>query len=219
MRIDVITLFPEIVLAPLRESIIGRAQKKGILELYAHNLRDWATDKRRTVDGPVYGGGAGMLLRPEPIFAAVEELRGTNTVVILLSPQGRTLTQDLAAAFKEETHLIFICGHYEGVDFRVVEGLVDLELSIGNYVLTNGAIAAAVSVDAIVRLLPDALGDPESSVTESFSVGGQIEAPAYTKPVDYKGMVVPEVLRSGNHVEIDRWRAEQGRLRTRDAQK
>jgi len=194
VRIDIITLFPEIALAPLGESIMKRAQKADLVQIKAHDLRDWATDKHRKTDDYLCGGGQGMLLKPEPIFAAVEELRTPQAKVVLLTPQGFVFKQARARELSEESHLIFLCGHYEGVDQRVIDELVDLELSLGDYVLTNGAIAAAVVTDAIVRLLPGALGDSRSSEEESFSDPNLLEAPAYTKPIDFRGFKVPEKL-------------------------
>lgn len=204
-------------LAPLSESILQRAQGKGIVEIVSHNLRDWATDKRRTTDDYLVGGGQGMLLKPEPIFAAVEELRRPDTKVILLTPQGRLLKQAWVQEIAEqETHLILLCGHYEGVDFRVVEQLVDWEISIGDYVLTNGAIAAAVLTDAIVRLLPGALGDARSHQEESFSHPNLLEAPSYTKPAKFRDWQVPEILLSGNHAAINAWKQQRALERTRE---
>lgn len=214
MRIDIVTLFPEVALAPLRESILGRAQESGLVEVQAHNLRDWATGKHRKTDDYLCGGGPGMLLKPEPIFAAVEELRGKDTRVLLTTPQGRPFKQADARRLSALPHLLILCGHYEGVDHRVVEQLVDEELSIGDYVLTNGALAAAVVCDAVVRLLPGALGDERSPEDESFSDPNLLEAPAYTKPVDFRGLRVPEVLLSGHHAAIEQWKREQARLRT-----
>jgi len=214
MRIDILTLFPEIALSPLSESIIQRAQKKGVVEIYGHNIRDWSTDKHRRVDDYLCGGGQGMLLKPEPIFAAIEELRGENSKVLLMTPQGQPFVQKKARQFAEEAHLIILCGHYEGVDHRVIEQLVDEEISLGDYVLTNGAIAAAVVTDAIVRLLPGALGDERSHQEESFSDPQMLEAPAYTKPNNFRGMMVPEVLLSGNHAKIAEWKREQSLKRT-----
>jgi len=216
VRIDILTLFPEIALAPLSESMMQRAQKAGIVEIHAHNLRDWTTDKHRRTDDYLCGGGQGMLLKPEPIFAAIEELRTGEAQVILLSPQGKVFKQATARHLSESRHLIFICGHYEGVDHRVIEELVDLELSIGDYILTNGAIAAAVVTDAIVRLLPGALGDARSPVDESFSDPNLLEAPAYTKPIDFRGLKVPDVLLSGHHAKIEDWKKEQAIKRTRE---
>jgi tRNA (guanine37-N1)-methyltransferase len=230
MRVDILTLFPEICRAPLDASMMKRAQENGALELHIHNLRDWTTDKHHVVDDAPFGGGQGMVMKAEPIFAAVEELRGekkktsnvqrpTSNVelqkpkVILMSPTGRRFDQQTAPEFSNETHLIIICGHYEGVDYRVIEHLVDEEISIGDYVLTNGAIAAVVFVDAVVRLLPGVLGDEQSAADDSFS-GGLLEGPQYTRPSDFRGWKVPEVLLSGNHAEIAKWRKEQARQRT-----
>jgi len=215
MRIDVVTLFPEIVLAPLSDSIIQRARASGVAEVHAHQLRDWSTDKHRRVDDTPCGGGPGMLLKPEPLFAAVEALRRPDSRVILMTPQGRPFKQALARELAAETHLLILCGHYEGVDHRVVEALVDLELSIGDYVLTNGAIAAAIVCDAVIRLLPGALGDDASPVDESFSDPNMLEAPAYTRPVSFQGREVPEVLLSGHHGNIAGWKRDQALARTR----
>lgn len=215
LSIDIITLFPDIALAPLSDSIIQRAREKGLVDIRAHNLRDWATDKRKTVDAPPCGGGQGMLLMPGPIFAAVEELRREDTKVILMTPQGTPFKQAIARDLSHETHLIILCGHYEGVDHRVIEQLVDLELSIGDYVLTNGAIAAAVVCDAVTRLLPGALGDARSSEEESFSDPALLEAPVYTKPNNFQGHLVPDVLLSGNHALIQKWKTDQAEQRTR----
>lgn len=214
VKIDILTLFPEIVLAPLGESIIKRAQSAGIVEIRAHQLRDWAFDKHRKTDDTLCGGGPGMLLKPEPLFAAIEELRGPATKVILMTPQGRVFKQQVARDLSQESHLLIVCGHYEGVDHRVVENLIDLELTIGDYVLTNGAIAAAVLCDAVIRLLPGALGDERSSIEESFAQENLLEAPAYTKPAEFRGMRVPEVLLSGNHARIVEWQKQKGIERT-----
>jgi tRNA (guanine37-N1)-methyltransferase len=230
MRIDILTLFPEVCRAPLSESMMKRAQESGAVDLHIHNLRDWTTDKHHVVDDAPFGGGQGMVMKAEPIFAAVEELRGeagetsnaqrpTPNVelqrpkVVLMSPTGRRLTQQIATEFSEESHLIIICGHYEGVDHRVIEHLVDAEISIGDYVLTNGAIAAVVFVDAIVRLLPGVLGHEQSAADDSFS-GGLLEGPQYTRPSDFRGWKVPDVLLSGNHGEIAKWRKAQALKRT-----
>ena len=213
MRIDILTLFPEICRAPLNESIMKRAQTSGALELRIHNLRDWTTDKHHVVDDAPFGGGQGMVMKPEPIFAAVESLRADDSTVILMTPQGRRFEQAVAAELSQHAHLIVICGHYEGIDHRVAEHLVDLELSVGDYVLTNGAIAAVVIVDAIARLLPGVLGHDQSAVDDSFSTG-LLEAPQYTRPAEFRGWKVPDVLLSGNHGEIAAWRREQAKLRT-----
>ncbi|MEE2734832.1 MAG: tRNA (guanosine(37)-N1)-methyltransferase TrmD [Verrucomicrobiota bacterium] len=215
MRIDIVTLFPEIALAPLNESIIKRAQEAGIVEIHAHDLRSWAKDKHRKTDDYLCGGGQGMLLKPEPLFAAVEDLRRESTVVILATPQGRPFMQNEAHRLATCDHLLFLCGHYEGVDHRVIEELVDEEISIGDYVLTNGALASAVICDAVIRLLPGALGDERSPEEESFSDPNLLEAPAYTKPVDFRGLKVPEVLLSGHHGEIERWKQARALERTR----
>lgn len=215
MRIDIITLFPEIALAPLSESIIKRAQAAGIVEIFAHNLRDWATDKHKKTDDYLCGGGQGMLLKPEPIFAAIEELRGEGSRVLLMTPQGKPFKQEMAQEYSKLEHLIILCGHYEGVDHRVIDELVNDEISIGDYVLTNGAIAAAVVSDAIIRLLPGALGDERSHQDESFSDPNLLEAPAYTKPNSFNGLDVPEVLLSGNHGKIEAWKKEKAVERTK----
>lgn len=216
MRIDIITLFPEIALAPLSESIIKRAREQKIAEVKAHQLRDWATGKHRKTDEYLCGGGQGMLLKPEPLFAAIEELKTPESQVILLTPQGAALKQAKVCELSQAKHLILICGHYEGVDHRVITELVDQELSIGDYVLTNGALAAAVLCDAIIRLLPGALGDERSPEDESFSDPNLLEAPAYTKPNEFRGLKVPEVLLSGHHAKIEAWKKEQALIRTQE---
>jgi tRNA (guanine37-N1)-methyltransferase len=227
MRIDIVTLFPEICRAPLSESIMKRAQGNRIVDLHIHNLRDWTTDKHHVVDDAPFGGGQGMVMKPEPIFAAVEDLKSQiareaaaglsnqKSKILLTSPAGRRFDQQMAHQLSQEPHLIIISGHYEGVDHRVIEHLVDLEISIGDYVLTNGAIAAVVLVDSIVRLLPGALGHEQSAADDSFS-NGLLEAPQYTRPADFRGWRVPEVLLSGNHSEIAKWRKEQAIKRTRE---
>ena len=221
MKIDIVTLFPEICRTPLSESIMKRAQENGIVNLVIHNLRDWTQDKHHIVDDAPFGGGQGMVMKPEPIFAAVDDLRNQTSEikhqrskVVLMSPAGRRFDQQMAAQLSGESHLIIICGHYEGVDQRVIEHLVDLEISVGDYVLTNGAIAAAVLVDAIVRLLPGALGHDQSAADDSFT-GGLLEAPQYTRPAEFHGWKVPEVLLSGNHAQIAKWRREQAAKRTK----
>ena len=214
MIIDIVTLFPEIALAPLAESIIQRARAAGIAEVRAHNLRDWSEDKHRRVDDTLCGGGAGMLIKPEPVFAAVEALRKPETKVILMTPQGMAFKQNVARELSRESHLLILCGHYEGIDHRVVEALVDMEISIGDYVLTNGALAAAVVCDAVIRLLPGALGDERSPEDESFSDPKLLEAPAYTRPVEFRGMMVPDVLLSGHHAKIAEWKRQKAAERT-----
>jgi tRNA (guanine37-N1)-methyltransferase len=222
MKIDILTLFPEICRAPLSESIMKRAQENKIVDLRIHNLRDWATDKHHIVDDAPFGGGQGMVMKPEPIFAAVEDLRHQTSnlkpqtsKVVLMTPQGRRFTQQIAGELSQERHLIVICGHYEGIDHRVVEHLVDVELSIGDYVLTNGAIAAVIVVDAVVRLLPGVLGHEQSAADDTFS-GDLLEAPHYTRPAEFRGWEVPDVLLSGNHAEIAKWRKAQAIKRTRE---
>jgi tRNA (guanine37-N1)-methyltransferase len=219
MKIDILTLFPEICRAPLSESMMKRAQENKIVDLRIHNLRDWTTDKHHIVDDAPFGGGQGMVMKPEPIFAAVEELqrsaiKNQKSKIILMSPAGRRLDQTIATELSKESHLIVICGHYEGVDHRVIEHLVDLEISIGDYVLTNGAIAAVVLVDAVARLLPGVLGHEQSAHDDSFSAG-LLEAPQYTRPAEFRGWKIPEVLLSGNHAEIAKWRKEQALKRTK----
>ncbi|MCX7885880.1 MAG: tRNA (guanosine(37)-N1)-methyltransferase TrmD [Verrucomicrobiae bacterium] len=214
MEIDVLTLFPRIFEGPLEESILKRARQSGLVQIRVHNLRDFAHDKHRTVDDRPYGGGPGMLMKPEPIFEAVETLRRQESCVVLMTPQGTLFTQQRARQFARKPHLIIICGHYEGVDERVRVALVDEEVSIGDYVLTNGALAAAVFVDAVVRLVPGVLGHEQGAEDDSFS-SGLLEAPQYTRPVEFRGMRVPDVLLSGDHAAIARWRAEQALLRTR----
>jgi len=215
MKIAVLTLFPAMFAGPLDESIVKRAREAGLLELTLHNLRDYAHDRHRTVDDRPFGGGPGMLLKPEPLFEAVEKLARETTRVILLSPAGRTFNQAIARELAELDDLLLISGHYEGFDERVREHLADDELSIGDYVLTNGALPAMVIIDAVTRLLPGALGDDTSSHEESFS-HGLLEYPQYTRPADFQGMKVPEVLLSGNHAEIAKWRSEQANARTKE---
>jgi tRNA (guanine37-N1)-methyltransferase len=215
VKIDILTLFPDICRAPLGESIMKRAQENGIVDLRIHNLRDWTTDKHHIADDAPFGGGQGMVMKPEPVFAAVEDLRNQASRVVLMSPAGRRFGQQTAIQLSQEPHLIIICGHYEGIDHRVIEHLVDLEISIGDYVLTNGAIAAVVLVDAIVRLLPGALGHEQSAADDSFN-HGLLEAPQYTRPAEFRGWKVPQVLLSGNHAEIAKWRREQAMKRTRE---
>ncbi|HTV41903.1 MAG TPA: tRNA (guanosine(37)-N1)-methyltransferase TrmD [Candidatus Sulfotelmatobacter sp.] len=214
MKIDVLTLFPAMFAGPLDESIIKRARKKGLLDLNVHDLRDWTHDRHRTVDDRPFGGGPGMLMKPEPIFEAVESLRRDGAKVILLSPAGRKFDQRIARELAAQTDLLLVTGHYEGFDERVRQALADDELSIGDYVLTNGALPAMVVIDAVTRLLPGVLGDDESSRDESFS-HGLLEYPQYTRPAEFRGMKTPDVLISGNHAQIEKWRREQAKLRTK----
>ena len=215
MRIDIITLFPEIALSPLSDSIIKRAREQGLVDIHAHQLRDWATGKHRKTDDYLCGGGQGMLMMPEPVFAAVDELKQDDTRIILMTPQGKPFIQSDAQRLSTSQHSIILCGHYEGIDHRIIDALVDEEISIGDYILTNGAVAAAVLTDAIVRLLPGALGDARSSLEESFSDPNMLEAPAYTKPNEFRGMKVPDVLLSGDHGKISSWKKEQALARTK----
>ncbi|MBI3880134.1 MAG: tRNA (guanosine(37)-N1)-methyltransferase TrmD [Verrucomicrobia bacterium] len=214
MKIDVLTLFPGMFAGPLDESIIQRARKAGLLELRIHQLRDWTHDRHKTVDDRPFGGGPGMVLKPEPLFEAVESLATDDTKVILLTPSGRVFNQAVARELAGAKHLVLVCGSYEGFDERIREALADDELSIGDYVLTNGALPAMVVIDAVTRLLPGALGDDASSADESFS-HGQLEYPHYTRPAEFRGMKVPNVLMGGNHAEIEKWRRAQAAARTR----
>jgi tRNA (guanine37-N1)-methyltransferase len=223
MLIDIITIFPDYFRAVFEYGIVRRAGAAGLVEIKAHDLRAWTKDKHRMVDDRPFGGGDGMVLKPEPIFAAVEsltgarassELAGTGTRVVLLSPQGRVFDQKVAGELASASHLVFICGRYEGVDERVVELLVTDEISIGDYVLSGGEPAAAVVVDAIVRLLPGALGSETSASNDSFSEG-LLDFPHYTRPPEFGGSRVPEVLLGGNHAEIARWRRRRALLKTR----
>ena len=212
MKVDVLTLFPGMFAGPMDESILRRAQEKRRIELTIRNLRDWTHDRHRTVDDEPYGGGPGMVLKPEPIFEAIEELTGETTQVVMLSPQGQPFRQSKARELAGHEHLLMLCGAYEGFDERV-RSLVNHELSIGDYVLTNGALPAMVVIDAVTRLLPGVLGDDLSSTEESFSEN-LLEYPQYTRPADFRGMKVPEVLLSGDHGAVEEWRQEQAVERT-----
>ena len=194
--------------------MMGRAQETRVLDLQIHNLRDWTSDRHHIVDDAPFGGGPGMVMKPEPIFAAVESLQTEASTVVLMTPQGRRFDQSMAQEFSTRKHLIIICGHYEGVDHRIIEQLVNVEISIGDYVLTNGAIAAVVFVDAIVRLLPGVLGHEQSASDDSFA-GGLLEGPQYTRPAEFRGWKVPEILLSGHHAEIAAWRKREAEQRTR----
>jgi len=214
MLLDIVTLFPGICAGPLRESIVGRARERGLVDIRISTPRDFAVDRHGTVDDTPYGGGAGMVLKPEPLFAAVERVATADAHVVLLTPQGQPFRQALARRLATRRHLVLVCGHYEGVDERARQVLVDEEISIGDYVLTNGTIAAVVVADAVIRLLPGVLGTDESSVDESFGRNGWLEYPHYTRPAEYRGMRVPEVLLSGDHGNIEQWRREQSLVRT-----
>ena len=213
MKIDILSPFPEIITAPLSHSIIGKAQEKGLIEIKAHQLRKWGIGKHRQIDDTPYGGGCGMVLKPEPIFQAVEELRKKETKIILTNPQGKLFKQATAKRLSKEKHLIIICGHYEGIDHRVTEYLADEEISIGNYILTNGTLAATIISDAIVRLIPKVLGNSQSIIEESFSQADEIEAPTYTNPEIFQNKAVPPVLLSGNHKKIQEWKKQESEIR------
>lgn len=217
MRVDVLTLFPGIFSGPLDHSILLKARDAGLLTVAAHDLREFAEGKHRVTDEPPFGGGGGMVMKPEPIFDGVEALRerfGPGKAV-LLSPQGETLTSETARRLAAEEHLILICGRYEGVDQRVADHLADLEISIGDYVLTGGELPALVLIDAVARFLPGVLGDPLASSRDSFEEG-LLEGPQYTRPRSFRGHAVPEVLLSGDHAAVEEWRREEALRRTRE---
>lgn len=219
LRIDVLTLFPGMMEGALHESIIGRAQENGSVDIRLINFRDYTTDKHRTVDDYPYGGGAGMVLKPEPVYRAVEDVLGDSTDVparvILMSPQGIRFSHKMATELAAQSRLVFVCGHYEGFDERIRTGLVTDEVSIGDYVLTGGELPAMVMIDAVVRLLPGVLGNDHSAHSDSFS-DGLLEFPQFTRPEVFRGMAVPAVLLSGHHGQIARWRRKQSLLRTRE---
>ena len=212
LRIDVITIFPELFESFLEASILGHARREGQIALAVHDLRKWTRDRHRTVDDIPYGGGPGMVMKPEPLVEAIEAIAGQRSTgregrVILLSPQGARLDQEKVAEFAREKHLVLVCGRYEGVDQRVIDLAVDEEISIGDFVLSGGEIPAMAVIEAVTRLVPGVLGNPRSVETESFQ-DGRLEGPQYTRPAEYRGHGVPEVLRSGDHGEIERWRRE-----------
>jgi len=215
VRIDVVTIFPGIFESPLRESLLGRAIEAGLLDVRVHDLRDSTSDRHRQVDDEPYGGGPGMVLKPEPVFAAVESLGAGVRRTLLLSPAGRRLDQDLARELAVEPWLVLICGRYEGVDERVVEGLPAEELSIGDYVVAGGEVPALVVLEAVTRLVPGVIGRGESHEQDSFGDEGVLDHPHYTRPAEFRGMRVPETLLSGNHQEIERWRREAALDKTR----
>ena len=215
MKIDILTLFPEIYPGALGSSIVGRAVRNGLVDIRAVDLRDYAHDRRGTVDDRPYGGGPGMLMNAEILSEAIDDLRGPDTLVILTSPRGKRFEQREAEKLSREKSLLFVCGHYEGVDQRVIDSRIDVEYSIGDFVLTSGNLAAMVMTDAVVRVLPGALGDDESSGEESFSTG-LLEYPQYTRPPVFEGVPVPEVLLSGDHQKIAKWRQEQAERITRE---
>lgn len=210
MKVDVLTIFPDVFPGTLGVGVVGRAVESGVIAVEAHDLRDWAEGKHRQVDDIQFGGGPGMVLKPEPLIRAVRDFRARDprVRVILLGPQGRAFTQDVARDLAAEEHLLLVCGRYQGVDERARE-VIGEELSIGDYVLSGGEVAALVVVEAIARLVPGTLGSPESLEGETFSESGAFEPPLYTRPADFEGRAVPEVLRNGNHAAIERWRREQ----------
>jgi len=215
MRFDLFSLFPEVFEPYLNISILKRAQDSGAIEVHAHNIRDWATDKHHTTDDTPYGGGGGMVMKPEPVFASVEAILGKPPTcpVILLSPQGRLFTQEIAFEFAQLPHLALICGRYESVDERIRQHLITDSISIGDYVLTGGELPALIILDAVTRLLPGVLGDPEAPLDDSHATG-LLEYPHYTRPPEFRGLGIPNVLLSGNHAEIARWRHQQALIRT-----
>jgi tRNA (guanine37-N1)-methyltransferase len=213
-RIDVLTLFPRMLDGFLTESILGRARAHGLLKVEVHDLRNWTLDKHRTADDRPFGGGAGMVLKPEPVFAALEQLQTPACRRIYLTPDGIPLSPALAEELAGQPHLIFLSGHYEGIDQRIRDSVIDQEISIGDYVLTNGTLAAAVAIDALARFIPGVLGAENSLTHESFN-GNLLDFPQYTRPAEFRGMMVPEVLLSGNHAEIESWRQTRAREKTR----
>jgi tRNA (guanine37-N1)-methyltransferase len=216
MRIDILTIFPAMFRGPFDESIVKRAVEKGLVDIHIHDIRQWASDRHHTVDDYPHGGGPGMVMKPEPLFAAVEDVLGQapeRGPIVLLTPQGRLFGQEVAGEFSRAQRLVLLCGHYEGVDARVHEHLATDEISIGDYVLSGGELPAMVVVDAVVRQIPGALGAADASAEESFAQG-LLEYPQYTRPADFRGLAVPEVLLSGNHREIARWRRRESLLRT-----
>jgi tRNA (guanine37-N1)-methyltransferase len=220
MRFDIITIFPELFAGVTECGIIRRAVQSGLVDIRIVNLRDFTKDRHRSVDDRPYGGGEGMVFMPEPLFEAIEFCKGqeggTDSQVVLLTPQGKTWSQNLASEFATIPHLLLICGRYEGVDQRVIDSLVDREISIGDFVLSGGEIPAMVVLDSVVRLIPGALGCSESAVNESFSTG-LLDYPQYTRPAEYRGQAVPEVLLSGDHAKIEKWRKEQALEKTKQA--
>ncbi len=217
IRVDIVTGLPKLLESPFGESILKRAQEKGLLQIAVHDLREYTHDKHRTIDDQPYGGGAGMVLKPEPIFECIESLKSQRTYdeVIFLTADGEPFTQHVATELSLKTNLILLCGHYKGVDHRVREALITREVSIGDFVLTGGELAAAVVVDAVTRLIPGVLNDGESALSDSFQ-DGLLGSPQYTRPAEFRGMKVPETLLNGNHKEIEAWREEQRRRRTED---
>lgn len=217
IRFDIISAVPQLLKSPLSESILKRAQESGLAEIAVHDLRSYAHDKHRIIDQPPYGGGSGMILKPEPIFECIEGLKAQRTYdeVIYVSADGEKFTQKMANDLSLNTNMIILCGHYKGVDQRVRDTLITREISIGDYVLTGGELAAMVIADAVIRLVPGAIGDGESALSDSFQ-DGLLDAPSYTRPPEFRGMKVPEVLLGGNHKDVAQWREEQRRRKTQE---
>jgi tRNA (guanine37-N1)-methyltransferase len=214
LQIDLLTLFPRMLDGFLSESILGKGLERGLLGVKVHDLRNWATDKHRTADDRPFGGGAGMVLKPEPVFAAIEHLQTPGCRRIYLTPDGVPLSPALARELSQQQHLVLLSGHYEGIDQRIRDGVIDQEISIGDYVLTNGTLAAAVLIDALSRFIPGVLGEEKSLTHESFT-SKLLDFPQYTRPAEFRGMSVPEILLSGNHAEIEKWRQARQREKTR----
>ena len=214
LHIDVLTLFPRMLDGFLAESILGKGIEGGLVSVKVHDLRDWTTDKHRRADDRPFGGGAGMVLKPEPVFAAIEQLQRPGCRRVYLTPDGVPLSPALAGELSQQQHLILLSGHYEGIDQRIRDTLIDQEVSIGDYVLTNGTLAAAVLIDAVARFIPGVLGEEKSLTSESFT-GKLLDFPQYTRPAEFRGMSVPEVLLSGHHGEIEKWRLARRREKTR----
>lgn len=215
MKIDVLTLFPQMLDGFLSESMMGRARANGVVDVDVHNLRDWAKGKHKQVDARPFGGGAGMVIMPEPIFDAIEQLQTPQTHRVYLAPDGEPLTPEIAQSLAKKEHLLLLSGHYEGIDERARENLIDQEISIGDYVLTNGTLAAAVVIDCLCRFLPDFLGEEKSLTSESFQ-GSLLDFPQFTRPAVFREMPIPEILLSGNHAEIEKWRQREREKRTRE---
>ena len=214
LQIDVLTLFPRMLDGFLSESILGKGLERGLLGVKVHDLRGWTTDKHRTADDRPFGGGAGMVLKPEPVFAAIEQLQTPGCLRIYLTPDGVPLSPALALELSQQQHLVLLSGHYEGIDQRIRDRVIDQEVSIGDYVLTNGTLAAAVLIDALSRFIPGVLGEEKSLTHESFT-SKLLDFPQYTRPAEFRGMSVPEILLSGNHAEIEKWRQARQREKTR----
>lgn len=217
MRIDIISAVPQVLESPLNHSIVGNAQENGLVEIYIHDLRDYSEDKHNKVDDYPYGGGAGMVLTPQPIFSCIEKLKSERDYdeIVFTAPGGEQFDQQAANELSIKQNLLILCGHYKGVDQRVRDALITKEFSIGDYVLSGGELPALVISDAVVRLLPGVLGDAESALSDSFQDEGLLEGPVYTRPAEFKGMTVPEVLRSGDHQKVEQWRHEQSLERTK----